>query len=118
MVLKDFNTYCDLYGYAVAEETFMLKDIMKPKKFEELHINMYAKEQYMLLLKANIKNAEICPDDNRLIVKSNGTNKSIIMNIFKKDIDECIYKRYNANRYEIIFSLGDIFYRVFAVLAV
>ena len=115
MVIKDFNAYCNLYGYDVAG-TSMLKDLMDPKKFEKLHINMYSKGQYMLLLKTDVENAEIYPDDNRLIIKTNGKNQSTIMNIFKKDIDECIYKRYDVNRYEIVFSLGDIFYRVFALL--
>ena len=115
MVLKDFNIYCNLYGYAIAEAQ-MFTSIINPKKFKELHINMYAKEQYMLLLKTNVKNAEIYPDDNKLIIKETGMNKSTIVNILKNDIDGCIYKRYNANRYEIVFSLGDIFYRVFALL--
>lgn len=115
MVIKDFDTYCNLYGYDVVE-TSMLKNIMNPKKFEKLHINVYSKKQYTLLLKTDVKNAEICSDDNRLIVKSGGKNKSTIMNILKKDIDECIYKRYDVDRYEIVFSLGDIFYRVFVLL--
>lgn len=117
MVLKDFNSYCDLYGYTADKELSGFNDILKHKKFEKLHIGMYTKEPYMLLLNTEIENAKIVPDDNRLIIKSGGINKTTVMNIFKKDIDECIYKKYDANRYEIVFSLGGIFYRVFILIA-
>jgi hypothetical protein len=116
MMLKHFETYCDLYGYTLDKGLSKLNEVAGHKNFKKLHISLYNAEKYMLLLKTDVDDAEIVPDDNRLVIKSNGINKSTIMNIFKNDIDECIYKVYDVNRYEMVLSLGGIFYRIFAVL--
>lgn len=118
MMLKHLETYCDLYGYTLDKGLSKLNEVAGHKNFKKLHISLYNAEKYMLLLKTDVDDAEIVPDDNRLVIKSNGINKSTIMNIFKNDIDECIYKVYDVNRYEMVLSLGGIFYRIFALLKV
>ena len=132
MLSKNFNTYskrsklynkqnllryCDLYGYSSDEELSELIDALKDKKMKRLHIDMYADNPHILFLKTDVKDAEIISDENRFIISSGNINKSTIVNIFKNDIEECIYKRYGSNRFEIIFSLGNILYRLLATMA-
>lgn len=127
MLSNEFNTnkkslshYCDLYGYMDNEESAIVLSNklseLKYNKLKELHIDMYAEEPYMLFLKTDVKNAEIIPDEHRVIIKNGSANKSTIMNIIKEDIDECVYKRYDSNRHEIVFTLNGILYKMFVLL--
>lgn len=113
----NLHSYCDLYGYIDGKS--ILNNILKDIRIKTMHIDMYQnKPCYSLLLRSNENNVEIVPDNDRLILRNSGKGKRTIMNILKKDIDDCIYKRYDDNRYEIILSWNEIMYKMFVALSV
>ena len=104
------------YGFTLDKDLIELDKFFEHKFFDNLHIDVYTSSPYMLLLRTIEKNVEIIRDEDRIIIRNGKINKTTIANISKKNIDECIIKRYDVNCYEIVLSLGEIFYKIFAVL--
>lgn len=116
MVINRFETYCDKYGFTLDKDLSELNRIICKKNFKKLHIDTYLEDPYTLLLRTIESNVVISLEKDRIIIRKNDRNKTTVTNISLESIDNCITKRYDNTRYEIIFTVHNICYKIFVII--
>lgn len=110
-----FKIYCDKYGFTTDQDLSELNKLLQHNQLEKIHIDIYANNTYMLFLRAIENDVRSRIENSRIIISKNDNNNTSLVNIPVESIDACIIKRYDNARYEIVISIGDILYKIFAI---
>lgn len=112
--MDKYNFFCNKYGFVADNDKTKIKNIFNNNKFNNLHIEIYSNSPYMLLLRAVESNVLTEVKDGRIIAGTK-SNEGIttVLNILLENIDRCFIKQYDDTRYEIVFSLLGLQYKMF-----
>lgn len=86
-------------------------------KLKEVHIDVYPENPltspscFMLILRADEKNATILVENDRIIFKKNDMYKTHFVNMLVSKITECFTKT-SEGCYEFILNVQNIYYRI------
>lgn len=109
---KNFETFCEKYGFINDDTKEILKRIFSYGSFKKMYVQMYIDEPYMLLLRTEEFDVKAYTENERFIIQKNDTVKTIITNFIEKSIDKCIVKEYNKKSYEVLISIHNINYNL------
>lgn len=94
----------------------LFNQIFNNKKIKEIHIDTYMDSPYVLFARIIEKNLLISNENNRMIIRKNDRYKTVIVNIFFDEIEDCRIKQYTDNQYEILFGVRNIYYKILVIM--
>lgn len=112
---KNQNFY-ETYGFVNDNNKELLSKIFNNEKVKEVHIDTYIDEPYILFSRVIEKNVSMNKKDNRITIRKNDRNKTMIVNIFFDEIKDCAIKQYSNNQYELLFNVRNICYKMLVII--
>ena len=87
---------------------------IKERKIKELHMDTYINEPYMLLSRVIDENVSHSLQENRVVLRKK--DDTVLMNIPIDKIKDCAVREFDNSRYQVLFNLYNVQYKVLAVV--
>lgn len=114
--MNKLEILCEKFGFNFDSDFTSIKSLFanNGKTIKEIHIDIKANDNDMLLLRSIEENVTTTMIENNLIVRRRDRAKTVIMDIPVDKIDSCVTKRYGENA-EFVFILGNVRYKMFVI---
>lgn len=96
------------YGFVRDENKENLKEVFNENNIEEVHIDLYIEEPYMLLSRIIEKDIDTIVESSRIVIKN---NRVVLVDVLLDYIDECFVKKHNDMLYNFVFKIHNICYK-------
>jgi hypothetical protein len=111
--MEKFEAFCKKYGFALDSNKIHIDRIFNNNNLKTLHVDMYTEEPYMLLLRVEKNNVKSVIENGRLVFRD---KRITVADILYDRIENCIMKQYNDSKYEFIFTVNNVCYKMFVVI--
>ena len=102
------------YGFIPDDRLFELGSIFSNYSINEMHIDIYSNDPYILFSRTIEKNVASTLQDDRLVVKQK--NGTVIVDVPMCYIEQCMVKKYHSTCCQVIFSVLGICYKMLVIL--
>lgn len=115
--MNKFQIFCDKFDFTKDDTRTEFMNVFRKKHFKTLHIDIYMKNPYMLLLRTSAKNVSAEIKDGRIILSEKCSDyKTTVSDIILEKIKNCAIKKYNESQLELIFTVDNICYKLFVII--
>lgn len=115
--MKNFENCCEKYGFMSDSNKKKLCDIFNNLKFQAVHIDVYLDEpQHILFLRTIEKDVSVESNKDRLVLRKKDCHKTVLMNIPKTEIINCMIKQCTDSQYEIVFRVKYVWYKLLIII--